>query len=122
LPVGCGDSPKLPEQSSEVLTFRTLGGRLGLDGVPTYLVETFLSRNATRERTKRERRARSAAEELTGAGIRVRFERSIHVPEDEICFFLVDAASGREAALVAEQAALEPIRVVEAVSSRKEWQ
>jgi hypothetical protein len=90
--------------------------------VPTYLVETFLSRSATRERTKRERRARSAAEELTRAGIRVRFERSIHVPEDEICFFLFDAASGREAALVAEQAALEPIRVVEAVSSRKEWQ
>jgi hypothetical protein len=90
--------------------------------VPTYLVETFLSRSATRERTKRERRARSAAEELTRAGICVRFERSIHVPEDEICFFLFDAASGREAALVAEQAALEPIRVVEAVSSRKEWQ
>jgi hypothetical protein len=90
--------------------------------VPTYLVETFLSRSATRERTKRERRARSAAEELTRAGIRVRFERSIHVPEDEICFFLFDATSGREAVLVAEQAALEPIRVVEAVSSRKEWQ
>ena len=90
--------------------------------MPTYLVETFLSRSATRERTKRERRARSAAEELTRAGIRVRFERSIHVPEDEMCFFLFDAASGREAARVAEQASLEPIRVVEAVSSRKEWQ
>jgi hypothetical protein len=90
--------------------------------VPSYLVETFLSRAATGERTKRERRARSAAEELTRAGIRVCFERSIYVPEDEICFFVFDAASGGEAALVAEQAALEPIRVVEAVSSRKESQ
>jgi hypothetical protein len=90
--------------------------------VPNYLVETFLARTATGERTKRERRARSAAEKLARAGIRVCFERSIYVPEDEICFFVFDAASGREAALVAEQAALEPIRVVEAVSSRKEWQ
>lgn len=88
--------------------------------MPSYLVETFLSRSAARERTKRVRRARSAAEELTRAGIRVRFERSIHVPEDEICFFIFDAASSREAVLVAEQAALDPIRVVEAVSSRKE--
>jgi hypothetical protein len=73
-----------------------------------------------RERTTRERRARSAAEELTRTGTRVRFDRSIHVPDDEICFLVFDAPSGREAALVAERAALEPIRVVEAVSSGKE--
>ena len=66
--------------------------------------------------------ARSAAEELTRTGTRVSFDRFIHVPEDEICFFVFDARSGREAALVAEQAALEPIRVVEAVSSGKESQ
>ena len=88
--------------------------------MPSYLVETFLSHGAAGERTKRERRARSAAEELTRAGTRVRFELSIHVPEDEICFFVFDADSDREAVLVAEQAALDPIRVVEAVSSRKE--
>ena len=50
----------------------------------------------------------------------VRFERSIYVPEDEICFFVFDAPSGREAALVAQRAGLDPIRVVEAVSSGKE--
>ena len=88
--------------------------------MPSYLVETFLSRSATRERATRERRARSAAQELTRNGTRVRFNRSIHVPEDEICFFVFDAPSGREAALVAERAALGPIRVVEAVSSGKE--
>jgi hypothetical protein len=90
--------------------------------VPSYLVETFLSRGATGERTTRERRARSAAEELTRAGTRVQFDHSIHVPEDEICFFVFDAPSGREAALVAERAALAPIRVVEAVSFGKEKQ
>jgi hypothetical protein len=85
--------------------------------VPSYLVETFLPRGAAGERAARERRARSAAEELTCEGTSVRFDRTIHVPEDEICFFVFDAPSSREAALVAEQAALDPIRVVEAVSS-----
>ena len=88
--------------------------------MPSYLVETFLPRGGAGERTARERRARSAAEELTRKGTRVRFDRTIHVPEDEICFFVFDAQSGREAALVAQRAALDPIRVVEAVSSGEE--
>lgn len=88
--------------------------------MPSYLVETFLARRATGERDTRERRARSAAEALTRAGTRIRFERSIHVPEDETCFFVFDAPSSQEAALVAEQAALDPIRVVAVISSRKE--
>jgi hypothetical protein len=88
--------------------------------VPSYLVETYLARGRAGERTARERRARSAAEELTDGRTRVRFDRSIYVPEDEICFFLFDAPSGRDAALVAERAELDSIRVVEVVSSRKE--
>ena len=88
--------------------------------MPSYLVETFLPRGAAGERTARERRARSAADELTRQGTRVRFDRTIHVPEDEICFFIFDARSGREAALVAQQAALVPFRVVEALSSGKD--
>ncbi len=88
--------------------------------MPSYLVETFLARGAAGERQARERRARSAAEQMTREGTRVRFERSIHVPDDEICFFTFTAASGREATLVAERARLEPLRVVEAISSGKE--
>ena len=88
--------------------------------MPSYLVETYLARGRARERAARDRRARSAAEELTHGRTRVRFDRSIYVPEDEICFFVFDAPSGRDAALVAERAELDSIRVVEAVSSRKE--
>jgi hypothetical protein len=88
--------------------------------VPSYLVETYLARGQAGERLARERRARSAAAELTQDRTRVRFERSIYVPEDEICFFVFDAPSGREAALVAQRRGLDPIRVVEAVSSKKE--
>ena len=88
--------------------------------MPSYLVETYLPRLRRGEREERERRARSAAEELTKGTARVRFERSIHIPEDEICFFVFDAPSAREVAIAAERAALDPIRVVEATSSRKE--
>lgn len=81
--------------------------------VPTYLVETYLARGQEGERANRDRRARAAAGELPC----VRFDRSIYVPEDEICFFVFDAVSGREATLAAEQAGLAPVRVVEAVET-----
>jgi hypothetical protein len=88
--------------------------------MPNYLVETFLARGAAGERQARERRAVSAAEALTRDGTHVRFGGSIHVPEDEICFFTFEAPSGREAAMAAQRAGLGPIRVVEAISSQKE--
>lgn len=88
--------------------------------MPSYLVETLLARGAAGERHAREERARSAAEALTREGTRVRFDGSIHVPEDEICFFTFEAPSGGDAVLVAQRAGLEPMRVVEAVSSPME--
>ena len=88
--------------------------------MPSYLVETFLPRGSAGERTARERRARSAAAELARRGTGVRFDHTIHVPEDEICFFVFYAPSGRDAALAAQLAELAPLRVVEAISSGKE--
>ena len=88
--------------------------------MPSYLVETYIARSQAGERAACEQRARSAAEELTQHATSVRFERSIYVPEDEICFFVFAAPSGREAVLVAQRAGLDPLRVVEAVSSGEE--
>jgi hypothetical protein len=88
--------------------------------VPSYLVETYLARSRAGERSARERRASAAAEQLSRERTRVRFESSIHVPEDEICFFVFDAPSGRVAALVAQRARLDPLRVVEVISSGKD--
>lgn len=88
--------------------------------MPSYLVETFLARGDAGERVASEGRARSAAEESARGGSCVRFDGAIHVPEDEISFFVFGAASGEEAALVAQRAGLDPLRVVEAVTSRKE--
>jgi hypothetical protein len=90
--------------------------------VPSYLVETFLARGASGERQARELRARSAAEAMTREGTRIGFEGSIHVPEDEICFFTFAAPSSLDAALVAQRAGLTPLRVVEAIPSGKEKQ
>jgi hypothetical protein len=88
--------------------------------VPSYLVETYLARGQAGERVAHECRARSAAEELSQEGTQVRLERSIYVPEDEICFFVFDASVARVAALAAQRAGLDPVRVVEAISSEKE--
>jgi hypothetical protein len=85
--------------------------------VPSYLVETYLARGRAGERSARERRARPAAHELTRERGGVRFDRAIHVPEDEMCFFVFEAPSPRDAALAAQRAGLDPLRVVRVVSS-----
>ena len=86
--------------------------------MPSYLIETHLARGLPGERGSRERRARSAAEQLTREQTPVRFQHSIHIPEDELCFFVFDAPTPDVAAIAAERAGLEPLRVVEALSSR----
>lgn len=85
--------------------------------MPSYLVETYLPRGGLGTRATHERSARAAADELAAGGAEVRFDRSIHVPEDEICFFIFDAPSSRLAALAAERAGLSPTRVVAAITS-----
>jgi hypothetical protein len=70
--------------------------------VPSYLVETYLTRG------------RAAAAEQAG------FAQSIYIPEDEICLLVVDAPTGEDAALAARRAGLEPLRVVEAITSGRE--
>jgi hypothetical protein len=88
--------------------------------MPSYLVETYLARSQSGERAACDKRARSAADELTRGTIPVRFDHSIYVPEDEICFFVFEAPSGREAARAARRAELQPIRIVAALPSRED--
>ncbi len=85
-----------------------------------FLVEVFTPRASAGKLAAAERRAKLAARRLSGTDGELRFVRATYIPEDEICFFVFDAPSGREAALVAQRAGLDPIRVVEAVSSGKE--
>jgi hypothetical protein len=83
--------------------------------MPRYLLETSPGADGHGHCTAREWRVRSAAAELRRRGVRVRFDRTIRVRHDRHCLFVVEAASAREAALAAELAELELVRVVEAV-------
>ena len=84
--------------------------------MPAYLVETFLAHGDAAARAGHERRLRSAAAQLTRAGTHVRFEGAIHVPGDEMCFFIFDARSVPDVELAARHAGLDPVRVIEAVA------
>ena len=83
-----------------------------------FLVEVFTPRAAAHKLASAERRATAAATQLPA----VRYVRATYIPDDEICFFVFDARSGSDAALAAQRAGLDPIRVVEAVSSVEEGQ
>ena len=85
-----------------------------------FLVEVFTPRPSAVELATVERRARLAARRLSGTDGEVRYVQATFIPEDETGFFVFDAPSTRHAALVAQRAGLDPIRVVEAVSSGKE--
>jgi hypothetical protein len=108
------------KQSSGVPTFPTRCVVPSVGRVPSYFVETYLSRGDARWRPSRELRARAAVQHLTKLGIDVHFNHTIHVPEDEICFFVFEAESATHAGLAATQAGLEPLRIVEAIASGKE--
>ena len=88
--------------------------------MPSYLSRPTSPAATPASGPRARQRARSAAEELTRAGTDVSFDGVIHVPEDEICFFVFGAPSSDEAVLVARLAALDPVRVVEAVTSGEE--
>ncbi len=90
--------------------------------MPSYLVETYLARGEAINSADRDERARNAAAELTRGRMCVRFEFAIRAPEDETCFFVFEAPTAHHAALAAQRAGLDPIRVVEAVCSGKEEQ
>ena len=87
--------------------------------MPSYLVETYLARGDAVGRAARARGARHRGAD--GEGTHVRFDRTIHMPEDEICFFVFEAPSGGDAGLAAQRAELGPFRVVEAISSGEEY-
>jgi Nickel responsive protein SCO4226-like len=56
-------------------------------------------------------RARQATNELRGEGARVRFLRSIFVPEDDACFFLYEGPSAQSVKAAAARAKLGVLRV-----------
>jgi len=80
--------------------------------VTSFLAETYALTAATIADIAT--RARSAAEEASRAGTPVRYLSSIFVPQDEMCFHLVEAGSAVAVRAVIERAGFSPDRIVEA--------
>jgi hypothetical protein len=86
-----------------------------------FLVELYVSRSesaATRRDTAA--RARSAAQSLDREGSRVRYVRSLFVPDEETCFYLYEAADPGVVREAARRADLPVQSVVEAFSADAE--
>lgn len=84
--------------------------------MPKYMVELYVPRDDYAAVERGVEQTRRAAELLTGHGTPVRYLRSIFVPEDETCFFLLEAADADSAQAAARATELPFERVATAVS------
>jgi hypothetical protein len=81
--------------------------------MPYYLVELYVPSADAREPQRSAARARAGAQELTRDGIDARYLTSIFVPNDEICFHLIEAPSADVVWQASERTRLEVARVSE---------
>jgi len=79
----------------------------------SYLVEAYTPASASIAEI--ETRARAATAQLAQAGTPVRYVRPIFVPEDEICFHLIEGPSAAAVCDAAGRAGITTQRIVEAV-------
>lgn len=84
----------------------------------TFVLELYVPRERAACLDGLSARVQTAADELRGAGTRVRYLRSIYLPEDETCFVVAEASSHRVAVQLSERAALDSVRIVEATVPR----
>ena len=77
-----------------------------------FLVEAYTPETAAAAEI--EARVRAAADELSQAGTPIRYERAIFVPEDEVCFHLLDGPSAGVVGEAIRRAGISPQRIVEA--------
>jgi hypothetical protein len=80
--------------------------------VTEYLVEVFSPHMGAGDLAATERRAKAAAERISGEDAAVRYLRAIYVPEDETCFHVFEASSAEAVAKAAASAGLGDGRIV----------
>ena len=76
-----------------------------------YTVELRLPATGWTELQNATARARQATDEMRREGARVRFLRSVFVPEDDACFFLYEGPSAQSVRAAAARAKLGVLRV-----------
>jgi hypothetical protein len=84
--------------------------------MPSYLIESYLPRSRSGELAAVAERLRRATDSLTAEGAPVRHLRSTFIPGDELCLHLLEAESAATVGEASRRAAIEPARVVQAVS------
>ena len=84
--------------------------------MPSYLIESYLPRSRSGELHALADRLRRATESLTAEGARVRHLRSTFLPNDELCLHLLEADSAAMVSEASRRAAIEPARVMQALS------
>jgi Protein of unknown function (DUF4242) len=81
-----------------------------------FIAERYLSGCDAAEAARGAHAARRAAEELSRQGVRVRFVRSIFIPEDETCIYIYEADSIETVRASIARAGLGVEHLAEAVS------
>lgn len=84
--------------------------------MPSYLIESYLPRTRSGELPAVVGRLKRATESLTAEGTWVRHLRSTFLPNDELCLHLLEAESAATVSEASRRAAIEPARVVQALS------
>ena len=80
----------------------------------TFVIESYMSRTGTGELDAAAARLRAAIDDMPESAGRVRYLRSMFVPDDEMCFYVIEAPSQEVAVDAARRAGLTPDRVVKA--------
>ena len=91
-----------------------------MDTPTRYTVELRLPQAGWADVQEAATRARDAAEQMRREGERVRFLRSIFVPEDDACFFLYEGPSAQSVTAAARRAKLGVRRVDAALRLEEE--
>lgn len=85
--------------------------------MPSYIVETYVPRAQSGDAPAAGRRARAAAEELSGEGRPIRYVRTTLLPDDETCFHVFEASTSETVDELCRRADLGHVRVVGAVET-----
>jgi Protein of unknown function (DUF4242) len=85
--------------------------------MPTFVVESYLTRHRAENLGGTAADIRRAAEELSRSGLPVRYQRSDFLADDEFCLHFFEAESAQAVAEALERAGVVCDRIVETMSS-----
>jgi len=80
----------------------------------TYLVELYVPRPPRGDAAASGARARAAAVELAGEGVRIDYLRTTFLPDDETCFHVVAAGACEDVRRLCRRAGFEQARIAQA--------